>query len=954
MNGRKNPGFATRGFALLLVVLVLAFLTMLATSLALLAGRQSQSDAHREAAARARQHACLALRAALAQLQRKAGPDTRATANAGGALGVPGTERWTGVWDTADHGVAPLAWLVSGDGPSPLTAESLAGMPTIQLMSETSPGSGDGVVAPLQALTLPYGGPSGREPILGRYAWWMGDEGVKASIATAAGAAPLDELGRVQVEPRRAENAELLPRVTELEQLAWLRYGANETPLDGATLRSRRQEWTPRHAAVLSDPVRGGLKRDLSLQPGLLGRAFSAWAEPGTSMEDPAHPLTPRIAPDYGPVPLRRRYRMVAPIEDHGMVHSVAPVLSYFLLAFNLRTDPAGSGATRPLESRARWLVTLWNPYSSAMVPEDLSMEIEGLPALTAINDTNGTQSGPIALDHQWGTPLRIRLPWVADGRPDRQSWFPGRVHAWAARENLAKTEEPPAAGFDSVFYSRTLTTASGQGVQRSLTGSLWPTSATTHLVGAATQLTIRLYHLAPNGSRELLRSFVSPAFSAFVTPAASATSGTYQFSLVFHLAESIDAPDDPDAWLTTAGRDPREAVLGPAAFAPGANGPHPELYPNYAAASFPDRLLDRALPASAASTTGQSYNEDVPVFEMPRESLRSVGDLQHLALSGVRPFAVGNAWGAPGGWNDLFDRYFVTGLSTESVAAARDHLPELPNPGQVWAAPAGGRALPAVATAIAAARDGLLAGQLLQEGAFNVNSFSADAWHAFLRTARRDPGDPFRYVAAAVGTGTGSDDAESIDFADEAVFGRFDQSAPETYRTDTGYAASTTVPPAPPNVPSKANTHLFRQGIRVLTHDESGALAASIAELVRGAAAREGPFRSMADFLGPREILGGQSVLEAAIERAELADGRKLNDRSRVPEFSSQTLLPGDLMSRLAEYCTTRSDTFQIRVYGDAWNAATGSVSAQAWAEAVVQRLPEWTDPRQAPETAP
>jgi hypothetical protein len=55
--------------------------------------------------------------------------------------------------------------------------------------------------------------------------------------------------------------------------------------------------------------------------------------------------------------------------------------------------------------------------------------------------------------------------------------------------------------------------------------------------------------------------------------------------------------------------------------------------------------------------------------------------------------------------------------------------------------------------------------------------------------------------------------------------------------------------------------------------------------------------------------------------------------------------VMQGDILGSLGSVMSARSDTFVIRAYGDAVNSVTGDVSARAYCEAVVQRLPEYVD---------
>lgn len=972
----------TRGFALLITLGLLTLLLLLLLALATLTKVETKVSENGVRQAQARQNALMALRIALGRLQKFAGPDARVTATAEAFGGGDGRSHYTGVWDAAGTGPEPLTWLVSGsesDLPDLLSGSTDA----IELVGAATSGTGGDVMAPRRAI-FADDVPGQTEAVrVGDYAWWVGDEGVKAAAVQAdrtdeiayapfdspelrrrirqqltLGAGPVEGSGESVFEPRDTVNAPVVEKIIAASQLAFLFRPDGTTAVGSDAVRQNFNHWSAGASAVLATTKPGGLRQDLSLRPDLLGPALAAWTDYTRYMEDPAAPVSPVISPAYPAVDprgaLRRRYQLTAPVTAAGSTAGVAPVLSYFLITFNIRTDQSVGGAMRPLEVRARWMVTFWNPYTSSLIPEDLQLEVTGLPVTLVVNDTLGGAVASIDLDSLFGAPLRIDLPWQPAGRADQQSWLPGRVYTWSAEENLNKGSPPPAAGFASVFYTRTLSTAAGQGVQRAVPAATMANSAQAHLQGPASQLAVRLYRSRPGGGRELLRTHLSPAFAAFSTTPVAASAATYQFSLVFHLAESADTPATPEAWLTTPGQDPREAVLPAGSYLPAANGPRPELYPNYTSVSFPDRLLDRALPASAGSATGQSYNEDTPLFELPRGPMLSVGGLQHLPVTGGRPFAIGNSWGQTGGWNRLFDRYYFSGLAPGVGPPDLPRGEPLPNPGLRVISRATDGAPLTSADLSAAATAGYSSKYLLQDGAFNINSVSPLAWQAVLRGGRLIAGTDFTYLAAGAATGTQADSPAAQSPLGGAVFFRFPFSAQETYEADAGYAASTTVPPAAPNTASAANTHLFRRGVRTLTGEQTAVLAEAIVALLREKFAASGPYRSLEEFLDGSPLFGGSSLLEKAIADAVTGDGRHINDPLTVPEFSSQWLTQGDLLSLLAPVLFPRSDTFRLRTYGDTVNPVTGIIEGRAWCEAIVQRMPEYIDSAQPPETAP
>lgn len=268
-----------------------------------------------------------------------------------------------------------------------------------------------------------------------------------------------------------------------------------------------------------------------------------------------------------------------------------------------------------------------------------------------------------------------------------------------------------------------------------------------------------------------------------------------------------------------------------------------------------------------------------------------------------------------------LWDAYFLsTGGSTAKAAFLADPagMP-LPN----------GRLRPAPGATVADLTDFHAAARaLLVDGAFNVNSTSVDAWKALLGSTRRLSAD-----------------------GRTAVFPRVLNS-----------------PAGPWRQGDSAQSQSAWSGHRALTDDEIDRLARAIVAEVR----KRGPFLSLADFVNRRlanDTTGKSGVLEAAIRAAGLNavfnSAFPLENARALPDYRhpdnirdatalEQTLKPdskawgipghltqADILQVLGPVLTARSDTFVIRAYGDATDAA-GQVRARAWCETVVQRVPE------------
>ena len=1039
----RNRGAERSGFALLITITLLAFLVILLVGLATYTRVETAVAGNTQRQAQARQNALVGLNLAVAQLQKYAGPDTRVTATAESFPSVNSQKRrYTGVWHsdpaaTADT-TTPLAWLVSGVETG-ATADVTQAIPAASRVALTGPktdGStflangnpgANNVVAPLQSITAPGVPGVNGTPVIGRYAWWVGDQGVKASVAVpdasaavnyapwdsadqrarirqqiALGAGAATAAGAPVFEPRDANNASLVAaqKVVATNQLAFLRNSAN-APIGLTAVQQNFFAWSPGNFAVLANTKTGGLREDLSLAPGRLGSAFVAWAnypaytESFTPAAPPADgtvvtPTVPAINPAYGSDPLRRRYTLTPANADAGIVNSVAPVLTFFGLSFSVRES---ASAAPLMEVATRCVVTLWNPYTGALVPEHLRVEITGLPEIRVEDSAGGNH--PIDLQEtmagSFGAPFRLYLPWTPEkakvDQADMRSWLPGRVYSWAATENFSE----PAEGNGMVFHvpdsipptvimADDKTVSGGQGIVRATSvhhhtfapGDATPLTRLCRSTGPAT-IQIRVLRASNDTVLATYRIAVDP-FGP--TAPIKIDNKFVDFAIVRRMPETNELPTGAtDKWLSAPGRDPRTPDFPAAGLIGGVNGEDPALYGGNNITGFvvrnAQRLLDRAGNAYA-------YNEDVPVFELPRAPLLSLGQLQHLHLADVRPFSVGNPWSAAAQINGipalaLFDRYFFSGLVdgvTPGTTAAGEMI--LPNPllkplrkrdstrvtiGDVRALMAPPTTADTDGNGVAGPPASALSSKFfLQGGAFNVNSVNVAAWAAVLRGVRFPAPQSFAYLNASASTGTAADTTQSTVQSTDAQFFRFPQSAQETYRADPGLADSG----ADPAVPSPANTHLFRRGMRTLTAAQVGALAAKIAELVTAKQTTDGPFRSLEEFLSPSALFSGaatdpaltapRSLLEAAITDTGI--------NSDIAEFSSQFLTQADVMTALAPVLFPRSDTFVVRAYGEAVNPATATTAGRAWCEAIVQRVPEYFDPNpttgDAPEIAP
>lgn len=292
---------------------------------------------------------------------------------------------------------------------------------------------------------------------------------------------------------------------------------------------------------------------------------------------------------------------------------------------------------------------------------------------------------------------------------------------------------------------------------------------------------------------------------------------------------------------------------------------------------------------------------------------------------------------------HELWDRFFLSGATdSERNAFLTTAGAPLPN-----------RRLQAVngATPEALSDYHKAASQMLLSGGFNVNSTDPAAWRALLSSLR--------------GLNVGGSAAQNTPF-------------PRSYNNaGAGHEPNSIYDPQ------------LWTGTRRLTDAQITTLATQIVAEVK----RRGPFYSVADFVNRRLVratgvsstvaaTGVKGTLQAAIDnarinerfsRTELALSRtgygkgsyepgsntdawadtthmRENAATGLPTFLQQ----GDLLQPLGSLLVARGDTFVIRAYGEARAADGVMITARAWCEAEVQRMPHYVDRSNLAELPP
>ncbi|MDP0497552.1 MAG: hypothetical protein Q7Q73_15225 [Verrucomicrobiota bacterium JB024] len=958
---RQGTPAVRRGFALVLAILLMGLVLLLMVSLSALSRVGMADAAPRMAVLQARENARLGLLQALGELQRTAGADRRVTARAeilGVGQATAGSIYWTGVWDSSDPGQDPV-WLVSGEAPNPAAPAA----DTVVLVP-ANPATG----VPAVAVEKIYfeGGDGSRNA----FAWWVGDEGVKASLAPGrevpAGLTPLEAAALANQTPAGTDLGGLLAAGAEadavlvgaLNKLAErsalpLLWDAGGPAVTEQRAQAAFYDYTPCAYGVLENPATGGLKVNLSddaYRDGFVNDALQAF-------------LTP--------VNAEPRADLTAPREKDGEpAHALYPVPTEVLLT--MRVFHGWHDAE--IHIRYHIEVEFWNPYSvPVFFPAERSTDgnyknravavyFDGMPEIT-VKDGSG-QSEDVEDD-------------LSDFGRDDYTGNKRYFHAWLDLEPKknedGQPEGPPVLLPGEVYRLRSPVPDQPEGLNRSLcfenrrlSESGQATWAVTDKERPEYDAKIRVKIAKPkNGvtigftaftdgdadyraqdaffkvthldyekldEKQVFRSKTKPdqtankndvsyelkeyeshvkdGYLTFSLPESLKYTAD-QYTIAYHYKLRGDADELAD--LLTA-LDPRAPVLDCADTFTDRSGKTRRVSELVLA----DNLYRTDPDDAITAFDPDDLFHDPKDREHDEEGLRQVVayDLPVAEPVSVGALRFARIPGLPalaigsaraGSFNGIFDYYFMSPL------AAADADRRLLNP---WLAPAD----PAQWRRELAASDTPReddAVRLCQAGAFNLNSTSLEAWRAVLGGSRQAVAE----TPADAGWAFASDeDAPPPAFfrlpfygawADHPYGAREDAADPALAFGRAGRTFSTEA--------GEAQLYYLCQGIvdKVKAH---------------------GPFATVADF-------ANAGVLQAAIDEVGVRRGAGIPPlNAGVPEGSNLYLTQGDLLAALAPVLTVRSDTFVIRACGETTDPFSGEV-ARAWCEAMVRRVPAQAD---------
>lgn len=982
----RGNGVRNKGFALVISLTLMSFVLMLLLSLSLLVQVELQSAQISLKRLIAKENARLGLMLAVGDLQRYAGPDERVTFSSTAYSqdeDIVANPNWTGVADTRSptSQIGEIKWLMSSDKLTPeLPVEVLNDTNSRVLIGENNSEVNTKVRVPLKNI----------ETNANKYAFWVSDDSIKASLATRpdydgqpeywlTANFSDNEVKRLgQIIPKRSGIEVLFSPTQEdtdakeiLNQISKVN-SVRQVPLmdtwDFVNYDNYIHSVTDRSYGLLASTTGTGLRRDLSLRPEEMPISgnFNLVENYESYMEQPLD--TPDAGRPYIPWEddLRRRYYITAPssTSDDEISEGISPVLADFKLIMGVHESQSNvvnrtAGSINPIIHddeiviRMSLYVELWNPYTSALVPENLVLQIKNLPTIQVqlktslwappvsvqtIDLNQVLRNGPAGSDGYF-----VELPFTDQyySNHDDFSWLPGRIYSWTGQNNYSGsfwTKNSLLGKFyDRGLSSRVLYTGTGIRLANNI--------KYLEISGPETNLSVSLLTKKGTDLSDGAPLFIVDGinFDPFDIAPKSTSYKDYTFGFRIMRDESGFAVTSGDLawnksnWLRT--QDPR--AYRPT-FDPTGNRVGALIAPEIDPANIKttgvkneDFLFDRT-----AGKSGQRPSEDVPLFELFRQRPLSVGELQHLKITNRRPFSIGNSWGSENGgrFNRIFDEAFFSGLKVDDIEPDLKQGEALPNHRLRSVSEITGDAMPALPELLSS--DNRISEMFCIDGVFNINSTSSSAWAATLGSIQL-PDWEIVNINDENGDLVLSEPARTVSLGHSLL--RYPQSAQEVYHTGE-------------KEPIHPPTEYFRVGAKdsesTLNPMPYAKLGIQIAKRVSERIKLFGPFISIESFLSPveHEAFAHPKDLERYLSVTERAilDVPEINQLygEEIWYHTSSFLSQADVMTALAPITTVRGDTFTIRALGETALDLSGNSVATALCEARVQRLPSTVDP--------
>jgi hypothetical protein len=616
----------------------------------------------------------IGLYAALGQLQSELGPDQRISARADLTDGIA-NPYWTGVWDNDG---TQRTWLVSGNN----TSNPFAYAADTDLADGVELAS-DGtytVLAPRVEIT-DEGSP-------GAYAYWIGDEGVKAkatmaSAGTATNAALLSPSAygveqMLGMDWYRAADP-LAGRLLEDGQLELLESQWKAPDVAQGATTARFHDLTVYGYGVISDTREGGLRRDLAaglerLSTEPAGQMFGPVEHTAATSDDPGGPLWQQLrswanaVQPNGELPVRG-----ATDTQAGFYPVVTTFQIYFLVTYDPDGRTSGTADDNQVFLHVMPAIVLWNPYDRTLESADYkfvagrtyldnqSLRDDGLLSNGVLRMSRKDSSTGQVAPFDYGFPNLFATKLIFNIK--NVELAPGEVAVYSANGNGMFSEADSSsvnvltkgyhAGGSLIAEDRQsgagyITLPKDTTTDQVITGYSY-SFETQRVIG------IRMYRTDGGGDPELLSgSYYMHAFNSHTPPAANMTDYDVDIALpvgaqypgvvdeqavgVKYIRTFVD--NDPTItpvyrtkWL--ANGNPRASTSGPNPILYSRNGYSTNSSVNFSYIGAIEIEGSNLTPGRGVGLSENGGIEEAVLFEVPQspENVYSMGELMHAPL---------------------------------------------------------------------------------------------------------------------------------------------------------------------------------------------------------------------------------------------------------------------------------------------------------------------------------